>query len=205
MVPTNKDYFNKPRTANYFDNLLLNDPGKLFRKYAIHPADSSSDYMVPTSDTDVQTMRRALNIGAVESGAVPANRIIGYCHIEKKSRTAALTSRMEGADCLFLEVQNTPDPNKVPIYYLPWCPGKVLDLTIPAKNALVASPDIFFTAAINGCSVFIQGTPANPTIYHAGGNPVQAGRDTAKVWRQLDAALDGNIFEAWKAWIRAHQ
>jgi len=94
----------------------------------------------------------------------------------------------EGADCLFMDVVNAPNPNWVPIYYLPWCPGKILHMTIPLRNPAVNAgpqPDFFFTAAINGCSIFIQGSAKNPTIFHAGGNPVETGRDTTKVWRQL--------------------
>ena len=51
-------------------------------------------------------------------------------------------------------------------------------------------PDIFFTAAINGCSVFIQGSKKNPTIYHCGGDPdyPTTERDpsvAATFWRNL--------------------
>src|SRR5215471_16759810 len=136
-------------------------------------------------------MGMALNVSSagIEAGTVPANKIIAYSHLEKKSGADALTSRMEGADCLFLEARNTPTNGWVPIYYLPWAPQRILDLTIPRRNPALATPqpDIFFTAAINGCSVFIQGNPKNPTIFHAGGNPVPIGegRDSVKVWKQL--------------------
>jgi len=193
MVPT-KDYFNKPRTGTYFDDLLENDPDKLFKKYAVHPADSSNDFTVQSSDDDVYRMRTALRVTtAIEAGAVPANKVVAYGHLEKKPRTDPLTTRMEGADCLFLEVTNTPTGGWVPMYYLPWCPAKILHLTIPPLNPLSTTPqpDLFFTAAINGCSIFIQGSRKNPTIFHAGGNPVNSaeGRDSAKIWRQLVSTL----------------
>ena len=193
MVPTT-DYFLKPRTADYFDNLLQNNPDKLFRKYAVHPADSSSDFTMQTSDNDVWRMRRALKIATdIEAGSVPANKIVGYCHLEKKSRTDPLTTKMEGADCIFMEVRNNVVPGWVPIYYLPWSPAKVLDLTIPRRNPALTTPqpDIFFTAAINGCSIFIQGNSKSPTIFHAGGDPVNnvEGRDSVKIWKQLVSTL----------------
>jgi len=189
MMPAT-DYFAKPRTADYFDNLLTTNPGKLFRKYAVHPDDASRDYMVTTSDLAVQPMRKALQISQIEAGTVPSDKVVAYCHIEKKSRTASLMTRMEGADCLFMDVQNTPRQDWAPIYYLPWCPGKILNLTIPVRDTLLRriigpQPDIFFTAAINGCSIFIQGSAKNPTIFHAGGNPGTADRDSTKIWRQL--------------------
>lgn len=185
-----EDYFNKPRTADYFDNLLANDAPKLLRKYAVHPADSSSDYNVQTSDAGLNGFRKGLQVGTqIEAGAVPLNKIVGYAHLSKKTRTAALTTQMEGADCIFMEVRNNPTAHWIPIYYLPWCPAKILHLTIPQKNAAHGGPqpDIFFTAAINGCSIFIQGTAKQPTIYHAGGNPVasDSGRDSTKIWRQF--------------------
>lgn len=182
------DYFNKPRAADYFDNLLMNDTHKLFSKYAVHPADTSTDYLVDTSDAEIQPMRAALRIAQVEAGAVADDKRVAYGHMVKKTRTASLMSDLEGADCLFLQVSNAPKANWIPMYYLPWAPGKILHMTIPVRsNAANAGPqpDVFFTAAINGCSVFIQGTAKNPTIFHAGGNPVEKGRDTTKVWRQL--------------------
>jgi hypothetical protein len=33
---------------------------------------------------------------------------------------------------------------------------------------VAGSPKIFFTAAVAGCSVFVVGSPANPTVFHAG-------------------------------------
>jgi hypothetical protein len=53
----------------------------------------------------------------------------------------------------------------VPIYFLPWKSHRIVSLTIPAGTR---GPNIFFTAGINGCSVFVDGPDTNPTIYHAG-------------------------------------
>src|ERR1043166_427166 len=100
MMPANNDYFDKPRTINYFDDLLTNNPDKLFRKYAVHPADSSQDYEVPTSQAPLKPILNTMGL-QVEAGAVPPSQIVAYCHLEKKSRTASLMSRMEGADCIF--------------------------------------------------------------------------------------------------------
>ncbi len=48
------------------------------------------------------------------------------------------------------------------VQWLPWLTHSIIGTT------LSASPDIFFTAAINGCSVFVTGEPNKPTVYHAG-------------------------------------
>jgi hypothetical protein len=91
------------------------------------------------------------------------------------------------------------------IYFLPWKAGRVIRMTIPAN----AGPSVFFTAAINGCSVFVTGTAQSPTIYHGGLEdelnkkfldasdpnlfaPASAG-DSARFWRNLVKKLDGLV------------
>jgi hypothetical protein len=60
----------------------------------------------------------------------------------------------------------------LPTWFLPWdSSGAVVELTIPLHNRAFqdyASPKIFLTAALSGCSVYIKGSPDNPTIYHCG-------------------------------------
>ncbi len=81
-------------------------------------------------------------------------------------------------------------------YFLPWKSKRIIKLAIPAGG-----PDFFYTAAINGCSVFVTGTTQAPTVYHAGVdgelpdeykdnsvadlfNPAQAG-NAPLFWRRL--------------------
>lgn len=73
----------------------------------------------------------------------------------------------------------------IPIWFLPWDTKRVLKLKIedsssptlqpygamPAPVAgidALPNPGIFFTAAINGCSVFAVGDTRTPSVYHAG-------------------------------------
>lgn len=63
-------------------------------------------------------------------------------------------------------------------YFLPWTSDHLTRIVIPPKvptragisDALrrQSDPDLFFTAAVNGCSVFVEGDPRHPTVYHAG-------------------------------------
>jgi hypothetical protein len=63
-------------------------------------------------------------------------------------------------------------------WFLPWKSGHLLKMRIPTHTTALAAPvggglppenpDIFFTAAINGCSVFVYGADDNPTVVHAG-------------------------------------
>lgn len=64
-------------------------------------------------------------------------------------------------------------------YYLPWMKDTVVRMTLrPSKNVVNVTekedPDFFFTAAVNGCSVIVEGDPLFPTVYHA--NAIEEGQ-----------------------------
>ena len=48
------------------------------------------------------------------------------------------------------------------MYFLPWKTHRIVKMQLGLKN------DIFFTAALMGCSVFATGSDKTPTVYHAG-------------------------------------
>lgn len=92
----------------------------------------------------------------------------------------------------------------VPCWFLPWFSGKILKLkisdvaTTPTINfvgggiASIPNPGLFFTAGINGCSVFAIGAAATPSLYHGGvdpgsgvGMPLLANETTEAAWRRL--------------------
>ncbi len=95
----------------------------------------------------------------------------------------------------------------IPCWFLPWKSRQIMKLKIAdvAANANinlgpgadpVPNPGLFFTAAINGCSVFIVGNPSQPSAYHAGitGNLkstigltefTRLGGTSEAVWRSL--------------------
>lgn len=75
-----------------------------------------------------------------------------------------------------------------PIWFLPWKSGRIVSMQIPAADQVppkFASPSIFFTAAINGCSVFVRGPSKSPTVYHAGITGPLPGGDAVHHWREL--------------------
>lgn len=89
--------------------------------------------------------------------------------------------------------------DKIPVYFLPWQSKFLLSLSIPEykeENIVrydhgveidAVSPHIFFTAAINGCSVFVNGDPSRPTVTHGGisEGSTPYGNDPATFWRDL--------------------
>lgn len=88
----------------------------------------------------------------------------------------------------------------IPVWWLPWQSGHIVKIKIrsnvtdPVINcgvgvAAVNNPPIFFTAAINGCSVFAVGDTQSPSMYHGGSdgpvtvrNPTELTEDA---WRRL--------------------
>jgi hypothetical protein len=80
------------------------------------------------------------------------------------------------------------------IYFLPWLTHNIVGMTIPAGG-----PDIFFTAAINGCSVFVKGPANRPSVYHAGiGTNLTQGAYKGKVSSLQKAAKKGDAPLFWR-------
>lgn len=94
-------------------------------------------------------------------------------------------------------VKNEPAHDTLPIWFLPWKSDKIVRMRIPprpARHTQAESPMIFFTAAINGCSVFATGGVASPLVAHAGTeDSTPYGGDAAGFWRALfEVSLDGD-------------
>jgi hypothetical protein len=92
----------------------------------------------------------------------------------------------------------------VPCWFLPWSSARIIKLKIPSLAAMptiafpgttidpVDNPSLFFTAGINGCSVFAVGAADAPSVYHGGLNPgsgvampLQPNETTEAAWRRL--------------------
>jgi hypothetical protein len=67
------------------------------------------------------------------------------------------------------------DGGSLDIQFLPWLTHTIVGMDMQAGQ------DVFFTAAINGCSVFVVGNPNAPSVYHAGiDGDMDSGAYTAK-------------------------
>ena len=82
-----------------------------------------------------------------------------------------------------------PHAGAFPVYYLPWSINQMFRMKLkpspkhPKKNESwffglaggdTIVPNIFVTAAVQGCSVFVRGDPESPLVYHvnaSGKNP----------------------------------
>lgn len=104
----------------------------------------------------------------------------------------------------------TQDGSWLPIYFLPWKSLKILSYTIPAVPQSLAEwddeeyPRFFFTAGINGCSVFANGSAQGPTVSHAGLD-AKLSRSAGEFWRmQMAATKSGFSASAIRGEINAH-
>ena len=176
--------------SNYTKDFFAS-PLKFMKKYAISPpsnveGDKGKD--VTTLDTSgfVPTVTAGAQPGSIRYARMSSGHKIAYIDFYKDKKMGGRSgTEQEGIDALRFDATYDGNSGLKPIYYLPWDEsGAIVRLHIPTKGTLDPDPDIFFTAAINGCSVFIQGSPDSPTVYHAGGDTGQKDlNEGARFWR----------------------
>jgi hypothetical protein len=171
-----------------YNKKFLSDPLAFAKRYAMHPTDDVGGY----KGTKVQDLANVTTIQGrrvdMVSAKVAGDRKVAYLNLHKRPMGTVAVTGNEGGKTVDVEGAYEKKTNWFPAYFLPWdASGAMVRLTIPAKGTHDVDPDIFFTAAINGCSIFFQGTPERPTIYHCGGDTGK-GNDhaaAAKFWRDL--------------------
>ena len=177
--------------SNYTKDFFAS-PLKFMKKYAIAPpnnveADKGKD--VTTLDTTCFTPNVAATAqpASIRYACMSSAHKVAYIKFYKDKKMGGRSgAEQEGIDAMRFDATYDDTSDWTPIYYLPWDEsGAIVRLTIPNMGARDPDPDIFFTAAINGCSVFIQGSADNPTVYHAGGNTGQSDHnEAAKFWKE---------------------
>lgn len=122
---------------------------------------------------------------------------VGYSRVMRSKKVAHIemftdvrdggASNREGKQVVRMRSQFGAFGEAEPVYFLPWDDrGYIVKLRIPKTTRADPGPSIFFTAAINGCSVFVQGDPDAPTVYHAGGSTgIKDPSEAARMWRQV--------------------
>jgi hypothetical protein len=189
------------QTANYFNNLLITDPLELMRKYSVCPPLGVTGHTVKEvgqimmggnlnqafNPVTQPRMRATTRTDNIRLARVDRAHRIAYLNLKKVDRAGIEVTGKEGADRISFETSVAHQAGWVPVYYLPWGDGKAIRLTIPTHDPLNPGPDRFFTAALSGCSIFFQGTPQNPTIYHCGGDSGQGvnAQHGAEFWQEV--------------------
>lgn len=171
---------------------FFSSPLKFMKKYAISPpsnveGDQGADVVrLDTSGfvPNVNTLNSQPT--SIRYARMKSDRKVAYIEFYKDKKMGGRSgTEQEGIDAIRFDSSYDDSNGGTPIYFLPWDPSSaIVRLRIPQKGASAPDPDIFFTATINGCSVFIQGNPDSPTLYHAGGNTGQSDHnEAAKFWR----------------------
>ena len=135
------------------------DPKTFCDNHALHP-------------TDAMVNMRRKQEGYL---SVPGDERVSWCRLRQNVPVGTVhISAMSNAWAA--EISHTPPApadaaNWFPVYYLPWAASETFRTTLRSKQAggggHMIDPDFFITSAVDGCSVFIEGDRAAPTIYHA--------------------------------------
>lgn len=101
----------------------------------------------------------------------------------------------------------------LPIWWLPWASRRIVKLKINPSNESGANgtasfnpagidplpnPDVFFTAAINGCSVFASGSPREPSVYHGGIDGLMEDPAVSNLSAKQFQSLGGTSEDIWR-------
>lgn len=107
---------------------------------------------------------------------------VAYCKIKAASEVRPLPGDMSAAVSYsdhirlwVLRVKYTSSRGAIPCYYLPWQKDHMLRIKLKpsvhhaATSGLrreVVEPNLFVTAALQGCSIMVSGDPRQPVVYH---------------------------------------
>jgi hypothetical protein len=135
--------------------------------------------------TKLGTMGHGTSLDEIGYSRVMRGKKVAHIELYDDSRDGALGGNNEGVGVVRTRARFMAFGEARPAFFLPWDDrGFIIKLRIPKKRTGSTDPDMFFTATINGCSVFVQGEPDSPTVYHAGGpTGIKDPNEAARLWR----------------------
>jgi len=186
------------------DTKFVSDPLAFMKKFAALPTDYDSQSlagmaiydkgMSATKTDDLMTIERR-------------ERQIAFTRFEEIA--GVLRSRKNGYKLVFLPKGKLKHDisTYIPMWFLPWASNRLTSMRLPPKIPLrpgaapahnrAADPDIFFTAAINGCSVIVHGDPKSPTVSHGGTTDPRSKTHDVNGHATEDPFLHGNARLHW--------
>ncbi|HZL26495.1 MAG TPA: hypothetical protein VFC39_08195 [Acidobacteriaceae bacterium] len=165
---------------------FTDDPLGFMKKYSVSPPDAIAHDLGRLRTTMANTTGNDFDLTRM-----PTARKVAYLNFEKTPRGAvAAMGGAKGASSITVDGTYSVRANAIQSYFLPWNAGSgIIKLGIPALGTSPATDHVryFFTASVNGCSIFIKGTPQAPQIYHAGGQTGHGNDPLAATnfWRDL--------------------
>jgi len=91
---------------------------------------------------------------------------------------------------------NNPAGNRIPVFWLPYRQNEMYRMTLDPAGA--TQPNFFLTDAVDGCSVYVEGTRTRPTVHHvnAAGTKYTPPDGSAPFGTTGDFAKDTLAFQA---------
>lgn len=92
---------------------------------------------------------------------------------------------------------DNPGHTRIPVFWLPYRQNSNYRMTLE-PNVGDPQPNFFLTACVDGCSVYVEGTRAKPTVHHVNAADIKfdPGDGTAPYGTTGDFAKDTNAFHA---------
>ncbi len=159
---------------------LVDHPLSVASSHALYPVEDPTATHALTAHTKTKHfMRRGVQQDLLQIGNAAK---VMYCTVESANTShIAFSSDLgfpsyAGDDNLYL-LHITPvskGGTSFPVYYLPWAADANYRMQLkpsphaPALDPLGATidPDVFVTAAVQGCSIFVEGSRQQPVVYH---------------------------------------
>lgn len=117
-------------------------------------------------------LQTAREFAVVVSGAIadvrqkPPGNPQDLTFMQIRASTPVYAKCKAEAGCLEIEAVNLGAGN-TQIYFLPWSKTSIYRIRPKAGNTPGLNGNLFFTPNLDGCMVTVEGTPENPTVYHA--------------------------------------
>ena len=140
---------------------------------------------------------------------------VSYCRIAQNVKIGQQMQEVTigaGTGAVVAEVKkNPPNPGDYgkragewfPCYYLPWQAQQTYRITLKHSGGFLEEPRIFVTSTVDGCSVIVEGSATNPTVYHlndagGGGNPPPQPNllTQQNYWNPKQATMEGRFQNA---------
>ncbi|HET7232070.1 MAG TPA: hypothetical protein VFJ16_18835 [Longimicrobium sp.] len=153
---------------------FLADPKAFAKKWALYPVQDPNACTVAAGHLKVLDLGNDRDLNQVQG----TNKV-RYCEIRRPAGMMVTGDFADAYDAdldlYLMQITNVPaSATSFPVYYLPWGLDATTRIKLkpspnhPTRDARgrIIDPDVFVTPAVQGCSIFIDGTAEEPVVYH---------------------------------------
>jgi hypothetical protein len=177
-----------------------------FRSYPVLPVYKGTKNLLKTapSETDLLSVAKLLRVQFADIKQSTENDLTFYCKMFSHN-ALGLPNFVEGWMHKMYIYNDDPLHLYKPLFYLPYANDQNRRITLEDRRPGAHAPvDLFVTDAVDGCSVYVEGTRANPTVYHINASKVsipdptdpsrklslEGGRGDLPIWQGKWASMD---------------